>query len=97
MIEVEIHIPEHIERMAIPTLVEQACLNEHLTLTLRTTLRAFPGCTHWHFKQEKERGTLEITWWERKDRLWFKVAAGRTGAWIETTIARLQAQIEQAP
>ena len=55
---------------------------------MKGTLASFPNCVHWHWKRGKERGTLEITWWGKQDRLWFKVAAGRfhtaLGYWNET-------------
>jgi hypothetical protein len=96
MIEINIHIPTHIERTTIPSLIEQVCDSEQIILAGRTTLSSYPGSIHWHYKQKKERGTLEITWWEQKDRLWFKVAAGRNAAWIESAMARIKAHIEQA-
>jgi hypothetical protein len=97
MIEIDVDIPATLERATIPALVEQECRDEHLSIAERTTLAAYPGCVHWHLKRGKERGTLEITWWERTDRLWFKVASNRTAPWIEPTIARLKARLEQAP
>jgi hypothetical protein len=75
--------------------VERACAAEGLRLTLKGTLAGYPGCVHWHYKKGKERGTLEITWWESKRRLWFKVAAGRTGEWIEAAAEKLKKRIEK--
>jgi hypothetical protein len=96
MVEVEVDIPAHAQSASIPRAVERACATEGLTLTLKGTLAKYPDCVHWHFKKGKERGTLEMTWGERKNRLWFKVAVGRTGAWVEETAARLRKQIERA-
>jgi hypothetical protein len=62
---------------------------------MKGTLANYPGCVHWHYKKGKARGTLEITWWERENRLWFKVAKGRTGDWIEGSITRLKGKIER--
>jgi hypothetical protein len=94
MMEVEVDIPVHTQSVSISRVVEQACASDGLTLTLKGSLAKYPGCIHWHFKKGKERGTLEITWWDQENRLWFKVAAGRTGVWIEETVARLKEQIE---
>jgi hypothetical protein len=96
MVELEVYIPVPARPASIPHIVEQACAAEGLVLTLKGTLAKYPNCVHWHFKKGKERGALEITWWERENRLWFKVAAGRTGAWIEEAMARLKEQIEHA-
>jgi hypothetical protein len=94
MIEVDVHVPRGSNPASIPHLVEEACAAEGLTLTLKGTLAKYPHCVHWHYKKGNERGTLEITWWEKENRLWFKVAAGRTGAWMEETMARLKNRLE---
>jgi len=94
MIEVELQIPDSIEPVAVLRIVEQVCASNELTCSLRGTLASYPGSIHWHFKRDQERGTLEITWWESGHRLWFKVARGRTGERILTSIPQLKEQIE---
>lgn len=94
MVEIEVHVPSRSRIASIPLLVEELCDAEGLTCTLRGTLAKYTNCLHWHFKKGKERGTLEITWWEQENRLWFKVAAGRTGAWVGESITRLKTRIE---
>ena len=83
-------------RRDLTSTIEGAAKTLGLLTTQVTTLSEYPGSVHWHFKKGKVRGTLEMTWWERKNRLWFKVAVGRTGAWVEETAARLRKQIERA-
>lgn len=73
--------------------IEQICLLEGLTLTLKSTLMRYPGCIHWHFKYGKLPGTLELTFWQK--RLWFKISAGREGAWMDEMVERLKAQMER--
>jgi len=94
MLEVQIDLPLHFRPESISEMVERACAAESLTCSMKGTLTSFPNCVHWHWKRGKERGTLEITWWGKQDRLWFKVAAGRTGSWIEGTLIRLKQHIE---
>jgi len=60
------------------------------------TFTDYPGCVHWHFKPDKQKGMLEITWWESENRLWFKVAKGRMGEWIDKVLPRLKEQIESS-
>jgi hypothetical protein len=48
--------------------VESACAAEGLRLTLKGTLKQYPGCTHWHYQRGKDRGTLEITFWPAQNR-----------------------------
>ena len=78
MLEVELQIPDSTESEAVLRIVEQVCASNELTCSLKGTLVSYPGSIHWHFKQGKQKGTLEITWWESEQRLWFKVASGRT-------------------
>jgi hypothetical protein len=62
---------------------------------MRDTLRAYPGCTHWHYKSGKVRGVLEITWWPKTGRLWFKIASGRQADWIGPCVERLRATLSR--
>jgi hypothetical protein len=65
-----------------------------LTTTLKTSLRKYPGCTHWHFKRGKQKGTLEMTYWPNQNKLWFTVRADRQADWMSVTLALLQKSIE---
>ena len=94
MIEVELQVPDKVSTNTLVRVVEQACLARGLTCTLKGTLSSYPGCIHWHFKKDDQKGILEITWWEKENRLWFKVAANRAGDWIEESIPILKKQIE---
>jgi hypothetical protein len=94
MIEVELQISDSFEPEIVLKVVEQVCALNELTCSLRGTLVSYPGSIHWHFKQGKQRGTLEITWWESRNRLWFKVVSGRTSEWIIKSIPQLKEQIE---
>lgn len=96
MIEVELQIPANANSEHVVEVVEQVCSSDGLTCTQKGTLSSYPGCIHWHFKLGTQKGTLEITWWETKNRLWFKVAKGRTGDWMDENIARLKKKIEDS-
>lgn len=62
---------------------------------MRGTLRAYPGSLHWHVEKPGERGTLEVTLWPAKPRLWLAVQAGRRARWIEEALPQIKAHIEQ--
>lgn len=94
MIEVELQIPADAKGDSVVKVIEQVCTANNLTCALRGTLVSYPGCIHWHYKQSKQKGILEITWWERENRLWFKVTKGRTGDWIDEVLPKLKEQIE---
>ena len=94
MREMDLGVPPGCRADAIPRRIEEAIAAENLIVTQKSTLAHYPGCLHWHIKRGKERGVLEITWWEKENRLWFKIAAGRMADWIEATAAKLRALIE---
>lgn len=94
MREIEIRIPPTASLDHADALVEGCCQSVSLRLTLKDTLKQYPGCIHWHYKQDDEKGTLEITLWRAKRRLWFKISAGRQGAWMEAVIKELTGMLE---
>ena len=63
--------------------------------TLKGTLRGFPGCTHWHFKNGREAGTLEVTAWPSEQRLWLSVQYRRRAKWIDQTLPTLKRELER--
>lgn len=74
----------------------EAILRSHgLSLRSCGTLKTLPGCTHWHWNNGNRRGTLEVTLWPAKRRLWFKVQAGRRAGWIDQIIPVLKADLEK--
>jgi hypothetical protein len=96
MIEVELQVPDRVESGTVIRVVEQVCASHDLICTLKGTLVSYPESVHWHFKRGRQKGTVEITWWESKNRLWFKVASGRTAEWIKDSLPKLKAQIEKS-
>ena len=95
MVELNIEIPEDTDAAILIDAVERVCLAHNLNCTLKGTLRQYPGSVHWHFKKGKQKGTLEITWWESKNHLWFKVADRRTGKWIEDSMPQIKKEIQK--
>ncbi len=78
--------------------LEDACLALSLRIRLKTSLKSFSGCTHWHFKLvgTKNAGTLELTWWPAQGRAWLKIARGRAGDWQVPVIDALHARLRAA-
>jgi hypothetical protein len=93
--EVELQVPDGVQAEAVIRVVEQVCASHDLNRHLKGTLVSYPGSIHWHFKRNGYKGTLEITWWESGQRLWFKVAKGRTSEWILEILPRLKEQMEK--
>ena len=71
MLEIEMLWPDDVAEANVITHVEACCCAIGLTQTLRGTLGKYPGCTHWHYKNGKATGVLEITVWPNQHRLWF--------------------------
>jgi hypothetical protein len=90
MTEVEIPVPPAVSLDQLSTGIEAICAGLGLAQTLTGTLSRFPGSRHWHFKNGREAGTLEITLWPGQRRLWLKVARGREGPWMATALPRLR-------
>ena len=65
-----------------------------LITTMKGTLKSYPGCTHWHCKLGREKGTLEITLWPAKRRAWFKVQSGRRAPWIDEVVPQMKRMLE---
>lgn len=66
----------------------------NLTISRKSTLATYPGCTHWHLKLGQQPGTLEATYWPQENRFWFKVARNRSAPWIDTLLPSLKACVE---
>lgn len=95
MLEIDVEPAADADDDSIIAAVERACAAEALTQTLRGALRTYPGCTHWHYKNGKAKGTLEITWWPKTRRLWFKIASGRQADWIAPCVERLRVTLSR--
>jgi hypothetical protein len=76
-----------------PDQIEAAILEFGLLITLRGTRRQYPGCDHWHIKRPNEPGTIELTWWPERSRLWFKIATNREAAWMDRAMDQIQSSI----
>lgn len=99
MTNLEINLPPTLNAQLVPAVVEDVCVNANLHATMKSTLKKFPGCVHWHFKNAEETGILEVTWWprdsdSRASRLWLSVHGNRTADWIEQTKLQIKAAIE---
>ena len=48
-----------------------------LRVALKGTAKAYPGSVHWHLKRGKQPGTVEVTLWAARRRLWVSVHGNR--------------------
>ena len=94
MRDTDIALPHDIDADVVDAFDEMIA-QSGLTVTLRDSLRAFPGCVHWHLKKGREAGTLELTLWPSERRAWFSVHRGRTAPWIDAELERLGNALQQ--
>ena len=96
MTEIEFTVPPGCGLSGAPSLIEKACLGCGLRISTRCSLRGCPGCIHWHVKRGIQPGTLELTLWEAKRRVWASVQDGRRAAWIDEALPHVKDAIETA-
>ncbi len=95
----DIRVSKDLDERSVAAAVEDACAAADLCLTMKTSLKKHPGCTHWHFKRPGQRGVLEVTWWPgdadiRPPRLWLSVHGNRQSDWISELMPLLRSRIE---
>ena len=93
MRNIEILVPESARDGRVLRVIDLAVAQAGLTVTLRGSLKNFDGCTHWHAKLGRQRGTLEVTYWPHERRAWFTIQDGRVAPWIEGKMLELAAVI----
>lgn len=89
MRELDVVVSDWSDASRIERRVEAVLHRQGLLLTMKGTLKSHPGCIHWHFKKGREPGTLELTLWPARRRLWIKVQSGRTAPWIDELLPPL--------
>jgi hypothetical protein len=95
MRNIEIDLPPDVRPHEVAEAIDRAIVNAGLSITLRGSLKKFPGCTHWHAKLGRQQGTLEITLWLQKRRAWFTIQNGRAASWIADKMKSIASAIEQ--
>ncbi|HEY3991119.1 MAG TPA: hypothetical protein VGM02_17600 [Acidobacteriaceae bacterium] len=96
MTEVEFAVPPACSLRGAAALIEKACRECGLRVSTRATLQSYPGCIHWHVKRGIQPGTLELTLWEAKRRVWASVQDGRRAAWIVEALPQVKDAVETA-
>jgi len=89
--EEELAVPTGMTLATAAAAIEEAIATEGLRVAQRSTLAEYPGCLHWHLKQGKEAGILEVTLLQRRDggRILFSIHANRNADWIPGALERL--------
>ena len=94
MLEIEFAVPSDCDLAEAEKIVEHACSALGLKLVIKGSLASYPGSVHWHYKSHGDKGTLELTLFARRRRLWAKVQRGRRAPWIDAMLPKVQKGIE---
>ena len=95
MDQIEFSVPPRCNLAAAESLIESVCAAHGLDLAMKASLAGYPGSVHWHYKQPKQRGTLELTLLRDDRRIWAQVHTNRKAPWIEAWLPRIRKEIEQ--
>jgi len=95
MRNIEIELPPDVSLEEMAAAIDRAIVHVGLSVTLRGSLKKFPGCTHWHAKLGRQAGTLEITLWPQQRRAWFTIQNGRAASWIADQMKSISSAIGQ--
>ena len=92
---VEFKVPARCDLRKAERCIEAVCARHGLHAAMKASLAAFPGSIHWHYKNPKEKGTLELTLFPRDRRIWAQVHTGRAAPWIEAVLPKVRRDIER--
>jgi hypothetical protein len=95
MNQVEFRVPRGSDLADTENLIEKICAGHGLKLTRKGSLAKFPRSVHWHYKKCSGRGTLELTLWRERGRIWASIQDGRKAEWIEEELPELRKAIER--
>jgi hypothetical protein len=96
MTDVEFAVPQGCNLNGAAALIEKALSGCGLRVSARETLSSYPGCIHWHVKRGMQPGTLEVTLWEAKRRVWASLQDSRRAAWIDEALPQVKDAVETA-
>ena len=61
--------------------IEEVISDFQLVISLKTTLSTMQGSTHYHLKQGRASGVLEVTYWPQENRLFVEIHGNRLSEW----------------
>jgi hypothetical protein len=87
---IEIALPQGANLSKVEKKIDATLAAFGLQVSLRGTLKKFPGCTHWHARSPGKSGTLELTLWPQQHRAWISIQRGRAAKWITKKLPEIQ-------
>ena len=74
--------------------LETMCAALGLQLTMKGELKSQKNNTHWHYKNGKEKGVLEVTLLHHDGTIILSVHDNRVGNWTEEAMSSLKNRLE---
>lgn len=75
--------------------IEEVISEFQLQITQKTTLSTMKGSIHYHLKQHKASGVLEVTYWPNKRRLFVEIHDNRLSEWNRNMIVPFSEALAQ--
>jgi hypothetical protein len=94
--QLDLTIPATVNLTEVVPVIDHCIAQVGLTITRKEPLATYPGSIHWHLKEGKARGVLELTLWPAERRFWVSIHSNCSAPWIKATQPVLQQLIEQA-
>lgn len=94
MLETEVEVPAATTMSDLASTIEECSVELGLQVSMKASLKSYPESTHWHLRRTGQRGTLEVTLWPPKRRLWLSIQSGRAAEWTAPAAAELRLAIE---
>lgn|ERR1017187_5509185 len=95
MQNIEIELPRGAKLTKVKKTIDATLAAVGLQVSLRGTLKKFPGCMHWHARKAGQSGTLELTLWPQQHRVWMTIQSGRAAEWITEKLPEIQDALQQ--
>ncbi|MDZ4717590.1 MAG: hypothetical protein SH847_03905 [Roseiflexaceae bacterium] len=95
MIMYPIVLPSRASTAMVTETKEAVLIDANLCITMKSTLKQYPGCIHWHIQSGRNSGTLELTFWPHARQVWFSIQHGRRAPWIDTLLPELQQMLQE--
>ena len=95
MQNIEIELRPSANLSQVEKIIEATLAAVGLQVSLRGTLKKFPGRIHWHAKLAGQPGTLELTLWPQQRRAWLSIQNGRATEWIPKKLPEIQKALDR--
>jgi hypothetical protein len=95
MRQIEFDVPPGCSLAKAESWIESVCAANGLDMAMKASLAGYPGSIHWHYRQPRQKGTLELTLLRANRRIWAQIHTTRDAPGIAASLPRIRKEIEQ--